>query len=331
MKSVLKVEETDTIEILKRRESKAVEILRANDLPYAGYEFDTIESQLTVQKREVLEMMRISTSSSLVYDQSAHMDSIKQNLNDYDKALLISKMSETDFLYYQISGRSSIDLLVPETLVDERESVTQKMAIRVRKATTVIEMREILESNGEIVIPDIDGGKTSDNYDWFWKPNGDVMFAVEGENPIEIPCWPESIKDSTGASWSQEMTTYQHYEPKNTFKQSGPRVVSCTFKIHRAMWTGSQDSGHCEELVAYMESACYPDYRTQASEPPRCLLTVGGSVRIKGIMTSFDKTYQGPIGFDTKYDEVIINISITEESDNVLSTEAVRAGLAGWR
>lgn len=176
---------------------------------------------------------------------------------------------------------------------------------------------------------DSDFGETQDN--WYWKPTGDVTIQVEGESPVEIPCFPESVSDNISATWSQEMTTYQHYEPQNTYNKSGPRVVSCTFKIHRAMWDGNQDSGKSEELVSYMQSALYPDYDTQASEPPRVTLIIGKSIRVVGILTSMETSYSGPIGPDNKYDCVDISISITEESDNVLSTDAVRSGLAGWR
>ena len=127
------------------------------------------------------------------------------------------------------------------------------------------------------------------------------------------------------------MTTVQHYEDQNTFKQSGPRTMDLLFKLHRAMWNGNQDSGDCETLVAYIESACYPNYDTQAAEPPRVLFTAGKSIRIYGIVTSFNAKYCGPIGPDVKYDRVEISLSIKEESQNVLSTQAVRSGLAGWR
>jgi hypothetical protein len=97
------------------------------------------------------------------------------------------------------------------------------------------------------------------------------------------------------------------------------------------MWTGNQDDGNAEAMVAYIESANYPDYEMQSADPPRVLLLIGGSIRIKGILTSFSKKYQGPIGPDNKYDELVISITITEESDHVLGTSAVRGGLAGWR
>lgn len=258
------------------------------------------------------------------------------NLNDEDKARSLAMLDPKEWVVQSFSGSINGYLQVPETLVDERTSVDEATRRRINEGIndgtiTLQEIRELLVPNSDLDIAPTNEGESAAENNWFWKPTGDVMFSVEGEDPIEIPCWPESVRDSTSASWSQEMTTYQHYEPKNTYKSSGPRTVSCSFKIHRAMWDGNQDSGDTEKLIAYMESACYPDYETQASEPPRSLLIVGNSIRIKGIMTSFEKTYQGPIGPDNCYDEVILSLSITEESDNVLSTSAVRGGLAGWR
>lgn len=335
MKSTIPIDETWTVTSFRNTENHADEILSKNGLPYSSVHdnnnvYDNLYLQQEAKIQDTVDSILQGASPTVTEDDQ--VQSIRQNLNDYDKAYAIAMLDSTEFLSYQLTQMLPGFLQTPETLVDEKTSVDEATRREImRSGIQLSEVRALLAPHRELDIVPPSAAKNVPEEDWFWKPTGDVMFAVEGQDPIEIPCWPESIRDSTSATWSQEMTTYQHYEPKNTYKGSGPRVVSCTFKIHRAMWTGNQDSGDSEKLVAYLQSACYPDYDTQAAEPPRSLLTVGTSVRIKGILTSMETTYQGPIGPDNRYDEVIISISITEESDNVLSTAAVRGGLAGWR
>lgn len=318
MKSVIQIDESWTPTVFRNIFEKANEILTFNNLPSALNPF----ARLATQQKQVVEG---------VYDESTHVQDIKKNLDDWDKSLALASMSGSDWVAYSQTQLINGFLSVPELLVTDRTSVPDQIRKQIMEKSDLFSIRRLLQP--DVAVDVIPGSQSTagDSGNWFWKPTGDVMFGIEGQQPMEIPCYPESVKDTTSATWSQEMTTYQHYEPKQTFKGSGPRTVSCTFKIHRAMWTGNQDSGDSEKLVAYMESACYPDYDTQAAEPPLALLLVGNSVRIKGILTSFDKSYQGPIGPDNCYDEVIISISITEVSDNVLSTAAVRGGLAGWR
>lgn len=320
MKSIIPIDETWTIASFRRTTENADMILSYNGLPNNDNPFASLQTQQHQAYAGVYE-----------YQESEHLRDVYLNLNDYDKAYAIAMMEPDDWVTYTLTGSVNGYLQVPENLVTERTSVDEAIRMQIKMIADIGTVRNLLAPKGDIDITPDNTSTSRDDSNWFWKPTGEVMFSVEGEAPIEIPCWPDSVKDSTSATWSQEMTTYQHFEPKNTYKGSGPRTVTCSFKIHRAMWDGNQDSGNTEKLIAYMESACYPDYDTQAAEPPRSLLLIGNSIRIKGIMTSFDKTYQGPIGPDNCYDEVVISLSITEESDNVLSTSAVRSGLAGWR
>jgi hypothetical protein len=328
VKSIIPVDDTLTIDTFRRQNSKAEAILRANNLPNPTCPYSTVANQL--YNNDYQAMTRLSVS--LEYSETKQVKGVQAQLNDRDMANVVAEFTPAEFTRYSVLGSVPGCLIVPAEFVDDVKPVSGHTQQAVLRDFRLSEVRKDLRADmTELEFPRIDSdfGETQDN--WYWKPTGDVTIQVEGEAPLEIPCFPESVNDSTSATWSQEMTTYQHYEPQNTYNKSGPRVVSCTFKIHRAMWDGNQDSGKSEELVAYMQSACYPDYDTQASEPPRVTLIIGKSVRIVGILTTMETTYSGPIGPDNKYDCVDISISITEESDNVLSTEAVRSGLAGWR
>lgn len=328
MKSLLPIDDTVTIATFRRTTAHADDILRMNKLPNTKTPYSSVLNQLNENDKEAMSKLGFDPQ----YSESEHVRGVQAQLTDKMKAFAVAELTPDEFLRYNTLGSVPGCLIVPPEYVDEVVPVSGHTQQAVLRDLLLREVREDLRADTPpIEFPRIetDFGETQDN--WYWKPTGDVTIQIEGEQPLEIPCFPESVSDNASATWSQEMTTYQHYEPQNTYNKSGPRIVSCTFKIHRAMWDGNQDSGKSEELVAYMQSALYPNYDTQASEPPRVTLIIGKSIRIVGILTSMETTYSGPIGPDNKYDCVDINISITEESDNVLSTQAVRSGLAGWR
>lgn len=331
MNSILEVDDTWTIDTFRRQYPNADEILRLNNLPNPKCPHDTIRNQLynaDFDKIQALEKL----GTDLRYHEYYQVGAVKANLTDQVKAEAISNMTPSEFIKYQNLGTIPGYMIIPSDMVDSVEPIPNYLQYQILQKNSIADIQEVIRKNNpDIDIPYTDNAGLGSEDNWYWKPTGEVTIQIEGEEVMEIPCYPEEVSDNVTATWSQEMTTYQHYEPQNTYKQSGPRILTCLFKIHRAMWTGNQDSGDSEALVAYIQSACYPDYDTQAAEPPRVTLIIGKSVRIVGILTSMDTKYYGPIGVDGKYDCVDVSISITEESDNVLSTKAVRSGLAGWR
>ena len=339
MKSLLPIDENWTAKAMLRVVPKAVEIMQHNKLPDTSPDAKPFATLLTQQKHVI---QTIAGGVKLTKDLAEQqVNDIKANLSDDIKAVAIAAMTPDDYSDYKTTGFLSGFLNVPGMLIDTVTPIMKGVQTQILnlKTDTPLEVEASLRQAQEILrnqIPAVEipartatGRQSDDN--WYWKPRGEVMFQIEGAEPMEIPAWPKDINDRIGVSWSQEMTTFQHYEDQNTFKQSGPRTMDLLFTLHRAMWNGNQDSGDCEALIAYMESACYPDYDTQAAEPPRVLFTAGKPIRIYGIVTSMNVKYGGPLGPDVKYDCVDISISIKEESQNVLSTQAVRSGLAGWR
>ena len=326
MKSVIRIDDTWSIQDFERQFGKqAKKILDYNNLPNPNHPFDTLYKQQRVDIKD------LDLPVVIDYDIEAHLDAIKSALSDPDLATAIAYMSPDDFVVYQVQGIINGYLRVEEEEVDDRDSLSSSTITEIRETYQIPKIREYLQPPANISIPHYPSRSFPDPTGWFWSPRGEVIFSVAGGGSMEIPAWPDSVKDTTSATWSQEMTTYQHYEPVQTYKGSGPRTVTASFKIHRAMWTGAQDTGSCDELVALIQSACYPDYGTQAANCPTCALTIGNSVAISGVLTNMDTTYQGPIGPDCKYDEVVITITIVEVASSVLDTHAVAGGLAGWR
>lgn len=349
MKSLLPIDETWTVNTFCRALTAATPILTYNKLPDTSKTNANPFSTLLEQQKNVIQTVAggvkyahdtIETTADLAVKQ---LTDIKSNLSDDIKAVAIASMDQNQYSDYKVTGFLSGFLNIPSMIIDTVTPIVKGVQTQILNLTTEsTDPEELIGSlstaqdilRNQIPVVEIPATTTSNkNYtdNWYWKPRGEVMIQIEGAEPMEIPAWPEDISDHIAVSWSQEMTTFQHYEDQNTFKQSGPRTMTLLFKLHRAMWNGNQDSGDCEALIAYIESACYPDYDTQAAEPPRVLFTAGKSIRIYGIITNMNVKYYGPIGPDVKYDCVDISIDIKEESQNVLSTQAVRSGLAGWR
>jgi len=332
------IEDTWTINQFRSLYPEADRILTANGLPSSKAPFGTIGEQLRTVSNGLDDPDVLSGWS---VTQEEQIKSVADNITDLLFAKEIASMSIEEFSDFVKYDKHPNFLTVPAEVCDRSRVYDRGYYYQdVLNCGDIDEVRTLLEN----ISPDdaYTSGTPSDRKtpdmgtsSWFWENPGEVLFVVhyaDGDMSLPIPAWPEDVRDNNAVSWSQEMTTFQHYEPWNTYKGSGPRTVTCTFKLHRAMWDGNQDSGDCERLVALMESTCYPDYSIQSAEPPRCTLRVGESVQIHGITTAFDKTYSGPIGPDTKYDCVTINITITEESQNVLSTQAVGKSLmSGWR
>lgn len=358
MKSLLPIDETWTIKTFGTAVTTAASILEHNKLPDTSANAKPFGTLLEQQKNRMKNIVDGVASTIKQADETMdsarnrvrksagplinHINDIKSNMYDDVKSVAIASLSDDDYSDYKITGILPGLLNIPEKLIDTITPITKALQTEILNVD-VPETTEgqkialqhihhlIRDKIPTIEVPSIQSVSNSYVDSGFWKNRGEVMIQIEGAEAMAIPAWPEEISDRIAVSWSQEMTTYQHYEDQNTFKQSGPRTMDLLFKLHRAMWNGNQDSGDCETLIAYMESACYPDYDTQASEPPRVLFTAGKSVRIYGIITGMSVKYCGPIGPDVKYDRVEISLSIKEESQNVLSTQVVRAGLAGWR
>lgn len=333
MKSLLPIDETWTINTFSRVIGSASAILQHNNLPDTSKNANPFGTILEQQKNVIRNIVNdVGEVAGTIVGSGQQLNDIKASLADDIKTTAIASMSEKDYKAFKITGYLAGFLSIPNKLIDTITPIDKGVQTQILNTNSLHEAQDIIRRQIPVVeIPATTASNKNYTDNWYWKPRGEVMIQIEGAEPMEIPAWPEDISDHIAVSWSQEMTTFQHYEDQNTFKQSGPRTMTLLFKLHRAMWNGNQDSGDCETLIAYIESACYPDYDTQAAEPPRVLFTAGKSIRIYGIITNMNVKYYGPIGPDVKYDCVDISIDIKEESQNVLSTQAVRSGLAGWR
>lgn len=157
-------------------------------------------------------------------------------------------------------------------------------------------------------------------------PWGDITFYSSlSDKSIDIPVYPESIKEPRTASYSTMPDTLYQYEPWYTYNSSGPRNVSFEFHMHRQMWTGDERDGKANELVRFLQASTYPKYSGSAVNSDTCTLYVKGQPYITGIVSSVDVDWTGPIGLDGFYLEFTVTVSFTEVSTRALSHDVVQS------
>ena len=157
-------------------------------------------------------------------------------------------------------------------------------------------------------------------------PWGDITFYSSlSDKSMDIPVYPEVVKEPRTASYANMPDTLYQYEPWYTYNSSGPRSVSFEFHMHRQMWTGDERDGKANELVRFIQAATYPKYSGSAVTSDTCTLYVKGQPYITGIVTSVDVDWTGPIGLDGFYLEFTVTVNFTEVSTRALSHEVVQS------
>lgn len=167
---------------------------------------------------------------------------------------------------------------------------------------------------------------SSDPFQWFQIPWGDISLHSSIENAsVDFPVYPEEMRSSRSATYTQMPGILFQYEPWQTYESSGPRSETYTFHAHRDMWTGDHRDGLANNLIRFCEANCYPDYNGSAVNTSIVTLFVKGKKVIRGVMTSCETTWTGPIGLDGWYLEFTITLSITEVSETPLNYKVVRS------
>ena len=155
-------------------------------------------------------------------------------------------------------------------------------------------------------------------------PWGDVVFysSLSG-NSMDIPVYPESVKDARIATYTTMPDILYQYEPWYTYTSSGPREMSFEFHLHRQLWTGDETDGRANELIRFVQASTYPRYNGSAVTSDICTLYVKGLPLIRGIVTSAEVEWTGPIGSDGFYLEFTLSVTFVEISSRELNYDTV--------
>lgn len=157
-------------------------------------------------------------------------------------------------------------------------------------------------------------------------PWGDVTFYSSiSDDSVDIPAYPESVKDPRVASYTTMPDTLYQYEPWYTYSNSGPREVSVDFHLHRQMWTGDETDGQANHMIRFIQASTYPQYQGSSVNSDISTLYIKGSPFIRGIVTGVDVEWTGPIGSDGFYLEFNLTINFIEVSNKALNYDVMKS------
>lgn len=183
------------------------------------------------------------------------------------------------------------------------------------------------ETNSTAVATNI--GYTVGSYEpleYFKIPWGEVqIYSSIADVAMDIPCYPETIKDGRKANYITMPDLLYQYEPWQIYTGSGPRSITFDFHFHRDMWNGDHTRGGANELIRFCEANCYPEYNGSAVNTATVALLIHGSIVIMGIMTDVSTSWSGPIGLDGWYLDCHLSLSITEVADKPLNYGTVKS------
>lgn len=165
---------------------------------------------------------------------------------------------------------------------------------------------------------------------WFKLPWAVTLFSSLDGDSKDFPVYPLEIGDERRATYDTMPDMIYQYEPWQVYTSSGPRSNTYEFDMHRDMWTGNHTDGKCNELIRFCEANCYPDYNGSSVNTSTVTLYIQGKAHITGVMTNVSTKWDGPIGTDGYYLHCVLQITITEVSEEALNYNVVKnKGLIG--
>lgn len=133
-----------------------------------------------------------------------------------------------------------------------------------------------------------------------------------------LPVYPNEFADNNSASFSQVSTLgrsvdYQIYNGSS-------RDVSFTLNLHEDLCS---DPNYIHNLVAYIESACYPGYSSGRVQTPEVVFNIGNQFKIRGILTNCGANWKAPI-----VDKRLVNCDLSigvKETNGPYSMSQIRS------
>lgn len=312
-------------------------ILAANNLnrvPNIGQAFKQICDQAIASYNS-------AHSNDMWKNQIAVLNTFTQDSDVFELAAL---SSEQDWALLQTLGTFPNMLKIPESvtlpdsvdIVGNGESVSKVVYTKTMKCLQ-LDPHEIDPAifnqystikPSKLVDPSNDynsSGNINNQFKWFKLPLGDItLYSSLDDTSIDFPVYPEEFGDSRSATYVTMPDMIYQYEPWQVYESSGPRSVSFKFDMHRDMWTGDHRDGKCNELIRFCEANCYPEYSGSLVNTSLVTLYVKGQALITGVMTEVSTDWDGPIGLDGFYLHCVLQISITEVSQQALNYSTVK-------
>lgn len=157
-------------------------------------------------------------------------------------------------------------------------------------------------------------------------PWGEVTFysSLSGTS-VDIPSYPESIKDPRTATYTTMPDVLYQYEPWYLYSHSGPREVNVEFHLHRQMWSGDETDGRANDMIRFIQASTYAQYNGSVVNSDVCTLYIKGLPYVRGIVTNVEVEWTGPIGIDGFYLEFNMAVTFVEVSSQELNYDTVKS------
>ena len=146
-----------------------------------------------------------------------------------------------------------------------------------------------------------------------------------------LPDYPESVTDQLQSDFASE-NALARTAPVFSYKNSGPRSINITLKMHRDMMndlnrnvSNLKDNtvdfsgkDYIDVLIKYLQAAALPRYNEYSSGskmviPPMVAIRFGNEIFIKGVVNGgIQVTYQKPILIGEKYALVDVTFNVYE-------------------
>lgn len=130
-----------------------------------------------------------------------------------------------------------------------------------------------------------------------------------------LPCYPEGISESQGATWSQN-TPLGRSSPLAAYVGTNFRTMTLSFKLHREM---VNDESYIDKVLVELRRAVYPWYVSQGLIPPVATFQFG-QFRCKGYVDNVTYNWQKPI-IDGNYQVCDVSVSFVDVPEYVFSAQ----------
>lgn len=155
----------------------------------------------------------------------------------------------------------------------------------------------------------------------YYSANGNTPILCESGDYAEydriflLPCYPETISESQGASW-QTSSPLGRSSPLSAYVGTNYRTISLNFKLHREMIDNEE---YIDMILVELRRAVYPWYISQGLIPPVTTFQFG-QFRCKGYVESITYNWQKPI-VDGHYQICDVGVSFVDVPEYVFSAQ----------
>lgn len=159
-----------------------------------------------------------------------------------------------------------------------------------------------------------------------WKDFDCYMYVLLDGTPQStwyLPVFPNEFADANAASFSAISILGRSVD--HQIYQGSSRTPSFTLTLHDEL---CPDHDYVHELVAQIESACYPGYSGGVVKVPEVCFVIGKQFKVRGILGSVGASWTAPI-IDGKLVNCSLSISMTETTGPYSRSEIARMG--GYR